>query len=95
MNLKWTKGKISCGGYTNVTDYMADIELIAANAQKFNRPGEVTYIAASSLRKALVKELNRAGFIIENVETENDTTNAQAVDREPEKKRRKLERNPI
>ncbi len=94
MNLKWTKEKISSGGYTSVTDYMADVELITANAQKFNRPGEVTYIAASTLRKALVSELKRVGFIIENVEPENDTTNVQAVGGEPEGKRRKLESSP-
>ncbi len=94
MNLTWTKGKISRGTYTNLTDYMADIELIVANAQKFNRPGEVTYIAASTLRKALVNELKRAGFIIRNEEAATNDTNTQAVDGEPEEKKRKLERSP-
>ncbi len=90
MNLKWTKERISRGAYTNLTDYMADIELIAANAQKFNRPGEATYIAASTLREALVKELKRAGFIIENAEAVKDS-NAEAEGGEPEAKKRKLE----
>ncbi len=96
MNLTWTKGKISRQTYTNLLDYMADIELISANAQKFNRPGEVTYIAASALRMALVKELKRADFIIRNEDgaTMHDS-NTQAVNGEPEEKKRKLERSPI
>ncbi|KAG5177792.1 Bromodomain-containing protein [Tribonema minus] len=63
MNLTWMRDKLRGAEYAAIADYVADIALVRANAQRYNRPGDPVYGFADTLYDVCAQELAQLGYI--------------------------------